>query len=201
MTQEKRPPPAQEELTEDMEASVESWFWYGFHSAAGIDAEIDADAAAGQGFDISKVKAFAAAMLAKKRAAEAGWPPSTDCDRLDRAFARLREQGICALHCAGDTQDEGFEAVSDALEEEGVPQDRYHGYCFYYSQDIDHALDEEGLLLAYGDIDRNDQKACIAVGQTICEALRHEGLKVDWNGSTKRRIAVPQLRWQRRTPD
>lgn len=206
MTDATRPPPAdnddpaQDEATDDMAASVENGIWYGFHSADEMDAMIDEGAAVGDGFDVDEVKAFAAATLAKKRAAEAAWPPTTDCDRLDRAFARLNEQGICALHCAGDTQDDGFEAVGDALEEEGVPQDRYHGYCFYYSQDVDRALDEEGLLLAFGDIDRNDQKACIAVGQAICEALRQEGLAVEWNGSTKRRIGLPRLCWQRRTP-
>lgn len=184
--------------TEDMLVDVESAIWYGFDSPAEIDAMIDRDA--GAGFDIDRVKAIAAETLAKKRIAEAQWPQTTDCDKLDRAFARLHEQGICALHCTGDTQDDGFEAVSDALEEEGVAEDRYHGYCFYYSQDIDHALEEEGLLLAYGDIDRNDKKACIAVGQLICEALRQEGLEVDWDGSTKQRIGLPQLRWQRRTP-
>lgn len=186
--------------TEDMVVEVVSAIWYGFDSPAEIDAMIVRDAEAGAGFDIDRVKAIAAETLAKKRIAETQWPQTTDCDKLDRAFARLHEQGICALHCTGDTQDDGFEAVSDALEEEGVPEDRYHGYCFYYSQDIDHALDEEGLLLAYGDIDRNDKKACIAVGQLICEALRQEGLEVQWDGSTKQRIGLPQLRWQRRTP-
>jgi hypothetical protein len=202
MSNAKRPQPSQEELTEDMEARVEDWFWYGFESATEIDAAIDADAAAGEGFDISKVKAFAVTMLAKKRAAEAQWPQTTDCDKLDRAFARLHEQGICALQCAGDTMDDGIEAVREVLMDESIPEDRYHGYCFYYSQDIDSVLDEEELLLVFGHVDRSEakEKDHIAVGQTICEALRQAGLTVDWDGSPKRRIGVPQLRWQRRTP-
>jgi hypothetical protein len=194
--------PARDDATDDMAACVENWIWYGVHPAGGIDALIDEGAAAGDGFDIDEVKAFAATTLAKKRATEAGWPPTTDCDRLDRAFARLHGQGICALHCAGDTQDDGFEAVRDALDEDGVAEDRYHGYCFYVSQDIDRALDGEGLLLAFGHLDRSEAKDAdhTAVGQTLCEALRHEGLAVEWNGSTKRRINLPSLRWQRRTP-
>jgi hypothetical protein len=40
----------------------------------------------------------------------------------------------------------------------------------------------------------------MAVAQAICEALRQEGLAVVWNGSTTRRIQLPQLSWQRRTP-
>ncbi len=186
--------------TEDMLADLVSAIWYGFDSPEEIDAMIDSDAAAGHGFDVDKVKAVAAETLAKKRLAEAGWPQTTDCDKLDRAFARLHEQGVCALHCTGDTQDDGFEAVSDALDDD--LEERYHGYCFYYSQDIDRALEDEGLLLAFGHIDRSHvkDKEHIAVGQLVCEALRQEGLEVEWSGSTKRRIALPQLAWQRRTP-
>ena len=191
---------ATDEATDDMAAQVENWIWYGFQSADEIDALIDQGAAAGDGFDVARVKAFAVSTLAKKRTTEATWPPTTDGDKLDRAFARLNEQGICALQCAGDTLDDGYEAVSDALDADGVAQYRYHGYCFYVSQDIDRALDGEGLLLAYGDIERNDKAVRMAVAQAICEALRQEGLAVVWNGSTTRRIQLPQLSWQRRTP-
>lgn len=191
-----------DDATEDMLADVESAIWYGFDSPEEIEAMIDSDAAAGHGFDIDKVKAVATETLAKKRIAEAGWPQTTDCDKLDRAFARLNEQGICALHCAGDTQDDGIEAVREVLADESIPEDRYHGYCFYYSQDIDRALDEQGLLLAFGHADRSEAKKAehVAVAQAICEALRQEGLTVDWDGSTKRRMVMPNFHWQRRTP-
>lgn len=193
---------ANDDATDDMAAQVENWIWYGFQSADEIDALIDASAAAGDGFDVARVKAFAVSTLARKRATEATWPKTTDCDQLDHAFARLHEQGICALHGAGDTQDDGFEAVVDALSEEGVPDDRYHGYCFYVSQDIDHALDDEGLQLAYGHLGRSEATdgEHVAVGQRVCEALRQVGLEVAWNGSARRRIALPQLSWRRRTP-
>ena len=179
---------------------VEDLIWYGFDSAGEIDALIDRDAADGDGFDVARVKAFAAVTLAKKRAAEAEWPQTTDCDRLDRAFARLKAQRICALQYAGNTLDEGFDAVSDAVNEEGVPQDQYMGYCFFHSQDIDRALDGEGLMLAFGHLDSDDANDTIPVGRLISEALQQEGWQVDWNGSAEQRIGVPGLRWQRRTP-
>ena len=189
-----------DDATEDMVAEVEGRIWYGFDSPGDIDALIDQRAAAGDGFDVDKVKAFALATLAKKRAAEAGWAQTTDCDKLDRVFARLQAQGICALQYAGNTADDGYEAVSDAINAEGVPEDRYMGYCFFHSQDIDQALEGKGLLLAFGYLDSDDAKDAIPVGRTICEALRQEGFETDWNGSPKRRIGVPKLRWQRRTP-
>ena len=193
---------ASDEATDDMAAQVENWIWYGFHSDDEIDALIEEGAVAGDGFDVAAVKAFAVSTFAKKRTTETTWPQTTDCDKLDRAFLRLNEQGICALHCTGDTQDDGFEAVVAALSEDGIPEDRYHGYCFYFSQDIDRALDEEGLLLAFGHLGRSEVKDSehVAVGQLVCEALRQEGLEVAWSGSTKHRIALPRLNWQRRTP-
>lgn len=183
-----------------MESYVGGLFWYGFHTVAEIHALIDKEAATDGGFDLDRIKAFAANTLAEKRAVEAQWPQTTDCDKLDRAFARLHELGICALHCVGDTQDDGFEAVSDALDDD--LEERYHGYCFYYSQDIDRALQDEELLLAFGHIDRSEakDKEHVAVGKAVCEAMRQEGVTVEWNGSTKRRIGLPGLRWQRRTP-
>src|SRR5690606_41074824 len=87
-----------DETTEDMLGLVENWVWFGFHSVGELDEQIDGDALDGDGFDVERVKALAAETLLKKRAAEATWPPQTDCDRLDRAFDRLRAQGLCALH-------------------------------------------------------------------------------------------------------
>jgi hypothetical protein len=208
MTDAHHPPPAKsddratDDATDDMAAVVENEIWCGLQSADGIDALIDEAAAAGDGFDVHRVKAFAASTLAKKRTTEATWPVTTDCDQLDRAFVRLNEQGICALHGTGNTQDDGFDAVVDALSVEGVPEDHFHGYCFYGSQDIDHALDGEGLLLAFGHLGRSEATDTehVAVGQRVCEALRQAGLEVAWDGSSKRRIALPRLNWRRRTP-
>lgn len=189
-----------DDATDDMLADIEGQVWYGFGSAGDLDALIEQRAADGDGFDVDRVKAFAATTLAKKLAAEAQWPHTTDCDKLDRVFSHLQAQRICALQCAGSTLDDGYEAVSDAINAEGVPEDRYMGYCFFHSQDIDRALAGEGLQMAFGYLDSDDAKDAIPVGRTICEALRQEGFETDWNGSPKRRIGVPSLRWQRRTP-
>lgn len=188
--------------SEDLQRDVICAIWYGFDSPEEIHAMIDDGAAALGPFDADKVRTTAARELAKKRRAEQGWPQTTDVDKLERAFARLHEQGVCALHCAGDTQEQGIEAVADVLTDDDTPEDRYHGYCFYYSQDVEGAIDNQGLPLAHGHVDRSEAEEAqhVAVARAICEALRQEGLEVDWNGSTKRRINLPSFRWQRRTP-
>ncbi|MDP1684142.1 hypothetical protein [Hydrogenophaga sp.] len=192
-----------DDATEDMLEEVVSAVWYGFDSPEKIDALIAESAGRGDPFDVDKVRTTAANEFAKKRIAEAGWPKTTDCDLLDRAFARLHEQGICALHCVGKTQQDGLESVSRVLNDDDHSEIDYHGYCFYYSQDVDQALDGGALLLAHGHVDRSEapDEEHVAVAQAICDALRHEGLEVAWRGSKKHRIELPRLTWQRRSPN
>jgi hypothetical protein len=189
-----------DDATDDMRSMVREWVWYGYDGAEQIDRWIDANAADGDGFDVAWIKAFAAALLAKKRAAEATWPEETDCDRLDRAFDALNEQGICALQCAGNTLDDGFEAVGNAINADDVPEDRFMGFCFFHSQDLDRALGGDGLMLAFGHLDSQDAADFVAVGRKVCEVMAQHGLQTEWNGSDNSRINLPGLRWQRRTP-
>lgn len=192
-----------DDATDTMLGLVENWVWYGFHSVDELDAQIDGDAEDGDGFDVERVKAFAAESLSKKRAAEAEWPRDTDCDRLDKAFERLRAQGICALHFpeSGYTMQHGHAAVADEINAEDVPEDRYVGFCFYHAQDIDRALDEEGLMVAFGSTVSDEDEDFVQVGRMVCEAFQQEGLQTEWDGTANSRIRVPGLRWQRRTPD
>jgi hypothetical protein len=192
-----------DDATDTMLGLVENWVWYGFHSVDELDAQIDGDAEDGDGFDVERVKTFAVEMLSKKRAAEAGWPQHTDCDRLDRAFDRLRQQAICALHFpeSGYDMQHGLAAVDDEIHAEGVPEDRYVGFCFYHAQDIDRALDDEGLMLAFGSTVSDEEEDFVQIGRMVCEAFQQEGLQTEWDGTANSRIGVPGLRWQRRTPD
>jgi hypothetical protein len=187
------------ELTEDMKVEVENRIWSGYMSAREIDAGIELEAASGAAIDVEDLKAHARQTLAQKREVEEEWPDTTDCDRLDSAFARLREQNICALQCAGNTLREGFEAVSDRLESDDERAGSYVGFCFFHSQDVARALDGEGLMLAFGAIDSDDDADYVAAGRLVCSALEENGLAVEWGGSPERRIEV-NIRWHRRTP-
>jgi len=192
-----------DDATSDQRALVNEWIWYGYSSAEVIGGWIEENAAAGDGFDLAWIQAFAERTLARKRAAEAQWPEVTDNDRLERAFVRMNEQGICAVQWAGNDMDEALEAVIDALreaDEAGVAEDHYWGVCFFHSQDMDRALDGQGLLLAFDAIGSEAEADMVRVGRKVCDALEQEGLKPNWNGRANSRIDVPSLRWQRRTP-
>lgn len=191
---------APDEATDDMRATVREWVWYGYYAAEAIMRWIDEGAAEGEEFDLEDIKAFATATLEKKRAAEAQWPQLTDCDRLDEAFGKLNEQGLCVLQCAGNTMSDGQEEVSQILDAEDAEPGRYQGYCFFHSQDIDRALYGDGLMLAFGAANPRDRDGAVRVGQMVIEALAQQGLQARWDGRAGNRIEVPALRWQRRTP-
>jgi hypothetical protein len=175
--------------------------WSGFHSAGDVREMLD-DALADSGdgdepCDEAMLRAAVNAELERKRQAEAGWPTPTDCDRLDAVFRALHQQGICALHNAGYTSSDGHGEVDEFVD--GAPAGRYHGFCFYHGQDVQRAVDGLGLLVAFGDLDGDDE-ATLAVARTVAGALQAAGLAVEWNGSVKTRINLPSIDWRRRSP-
>jgi hypothetical protein len=131
----------------------------------------------------------------KKAAAEESWPAETDCDRLDRVFEALEASGLVALQNAGYTMSDGRGDVSEALEARGA--DKYHGYCFYHGQDLERAVNGEGLMLAFADLKADPAKKK-AVGDEICAALAQAGFKTEWNGDPETRVSVPKIDWKRR---
>lgn len=135
-------------------------------------------------------------VLAEHARAEANWPPITDCDRLDAAFAALEASGIiarqnftCCMTCGSNEIWEEVQATIDA----GLPA---HGYAFYHAQDADSAVEGCGLYLAYGACG-DGEAAALVVGHEIVRQLEAQGLAPEWNGSWEQRIRLP-LDWKRR---
>jgi len=124
------------------------------------------------------------------------WPEQTDCDRLDVAFARLESAGILARQDFSCCQNCGHGEMW-ALLQEALAQGRSaRGYTFYHQQDTESAVEGYGLCLAWGATEAGDD-ALASVGHEVVAVLRAEGLRVGWDGSTKRRISL-SLDWKRR---
>jgi len=147
------------------------------------------------------------------------WPATTDCDRLHRAFDVLNNQGIVALENCGSTQDDGIHRaalLSVARDELGNSVIANDGYCFFHEQDAMHAVEGDGLWLAFGTFKDESQDTAPGpnrlatpaakppsghaqqVGESVVKACRDAGLNVVWNGSPATRIHLPAFRWQRR---
>ena len=131
----------------------------------------------------------------RKRKAEASWPTTTDCDRLDDAFAELNKTGVIALHNTGMTMSDGLDDVGEELNERG--RSGIKGYCFYHGQDLERVVNGDGLWLAFGDLDDvAEQKK--AVGEQVKACLERHGFEVEWNGDPETRLCIPKIDWKRR---
>jgi hypothetical protein len=179
--------------------TIRTWVWGGFYDTARAaehledlftdDPELAVDKAA--------MEKALASEFATKAAAERTWPKETDCDRLDRVFDALNAQGICALQNAGYTQSDGFSDVSQIIHEQG--RENFRGYCFFHGQDLERAVNGQGLLLAFGDLDQSDAKS-LTVAHAIVDALAKERFTTAWDGTVKQRIDITNIDWKRRTP-
>ena len=173
--------------------AIKTWVWSGFYDPDEVDSMIDdilEDDA-----DEAMLRAAVAPEFAKKTAAEASWPKTTDCDRLDQAFEKLNSRGIIALHNAGYTMSDGISDVSEELHERG--RTGIKGYCFYHAQDLERAVAGEGLMIAFGDLD-DDKRKKTEIGNLVKDVLQESGFTVEWNGDPETRLNLPQLDWKRR---
>jgi hypothetical protein len=123
--------------------------------------------------------------VAEHRAAQGDWPETTDCDRIDAAFAALDGIGIVArqhFSCCGSC---GANDILDECKSVSTDGGTVRGYTFFHVQDTESAVGGESLFLSYGTVD-GDKDAAVAVG-----------LHPAWNGRHANRIGLPVV-WQRR---
>jgi hypothetical protein len=144
---------------------------------------------------------------------QAGWPAETDCDRLDRVEAALRDRGIllwqvspCCDTCTGAELPERIDEI-----ERRYPgfRDRLRGYAFFIDQNMADMLAEDtqiSVYLAYGWFSPDGsnvepdvyEKNALGIAREVCESLREHGFHPDWDGSFSKKIGV-SINWQRRT--
>jgi hypothetical protein len=151
---------------------------------------------------------------ASRHAAEqASWPLETDCDRLDRVEASLRDKGIllwqaspCCDTCSGSELPDRIDVIS---ERHPGFRDRVRGYAFFIDQSLPERLSEStelSVYLAYGwfppdgpDVAPDVYKLqSLDIAKEVCDCLRQHGFEPDWGGDISRKIGV-SLDWRRRT--
>lgn len=140
------------------------------------------------------------------------WPAETDCDRLDRAEATLRDRGILLWQvspcCDTCTRGELLDRIN--LIDDRYPgfRDRIRGYAFFIDQNMPEMLLEStelSVYLGYGwcspDNSEVSQDAyvinALGIAREVSERLQEDGLEVDWDGDPARKIGL-SINWQRR---
>src|SRR5262249_6922587 len=108
------------------------------------------------------------------------WPEVTDCDRLDDALDELTGAGIvCRQHFQDDGAD-GEASIGAEMRAE-AKYVKVRGYAFYPTSETTKAVEHGTLRIDYGAA-REGDKALVAVGREIVEALGQHGLTTEWNG-------------------
>jgi Domain of unknown function (DUF6891) len=97
------------------------------------------------------------------------------------------------------TQSDGWSDVCEVFRERGGEQSGAIGYCFYHGQDVERAILNQGLMLAFGLI-LSDPAKGVDIGRRVVAELEAAGFQVAWNGSTEQRINIVNMRWQKRGP-
>jgi hypothetical protein len=142
------------------------------------------------------IKRLVGELLAAHCAEQAGWEPSTDCDRLDEAFANLNEQGIVARQDFSCCNNCGFTEIWDEVEKE-EKRHPVEGYVFYHLQCTERAVKSGRLLLAYGCVEE-DMANFLRVANKIVAELRRVGLDANWQGTAGHPIVVDGIVWRKR---
>jgi hypothetical protein len=145
---------------------------------------------------LPEIKRLTAEALSAHQEEQAGWGPTTDCDRLNAAFAALNAQGIVARQDFSCCNNCGFAEIWDEVEEE-EKQHIVEGYVFYHLQCTEQAVKTGQLLMAYGSVEE-DSEALVRVANTIVSELRKAGLNASWGGTVVHPIVVEGLVWRRR---
>ncbi len=142
------------------------------------------------------VNIIASGLLEQHMKLQASWPQTTDCDRLDLAFAELENNGIICRQDFADCLTCGYAEIWDEVKKVKRTGKTVRGFTFFHQQDTEHAVLDGGIHLGYGSL-LDDEKADLAIAGEVVDALRRHGLRVEWADTIKQRIGV-QLDWKRR---
>lgn len=153
--------------------------------------------------DPREIAAAVGRAFMEKRAREASFPKITACDRLDVAFAALRNLGFIAMQAAGGSLEEGMSLV-EAAWSQAEEQEELWAFVFFHLEDVEKALDFGRMHLAFGVIPpaaeaKGEHVTAEVAGDIVLEALHEVGLETIWDGTASKRIQI-QMTWQRRCP-
>lgn len=127
---------------------------------------------------------------------QASWPSTTDCDRLDHAFAYLEAAGIVSRQHFSCCNTCGSGEIRTEMANIAAQGQHIRGYTFYHVQDTESAVEGDGLYLSYG-ANVPGPEAAVEVGRQVVAALQAHGLTTKWEGTWNHRIFVT-LDWKRR---
>lgn len=121
---------------------------------------------------------------------------SDDFTNLRNAFLDLTKEDIVSIHNAGYDIEEGIQDSFELFIH--LRNNKYSpiGFCFYTFEDIEDALEENELAIAFGDFEYDEDKG-LEIAKKVADCLKEYGFEIDWNESVDERILIKNFNWKK----
>lgn len=122
---------------------------------------------------------------------------SDDFIKLSKAFDDLTKEKIISIHNAGYDIEEGIQDSFELFTH--LKNNKYEpiGFCFYTFEDIEIAIEENALNIAFGDFEYDEKKG-LEIAKKIVKTLKDYGLEINWNQSVDEIIEIENFNWKKK---
>ncbi|WP_297981689.1 DUF6891 domain-containing protein [uncultured Methanobrevibacter sp.] len=121
---------------------------------------------------------------------------SEDFGKLEEAFLELSGNKILTIHNAGYDIEEGIQDAFELFVHLRNNKIDVDGFAFYSFEDIESAIEEESLKIAFGDFEYDEKKG-LEIGKRVANALKSAGFDLSWNESIDERIIINDFKWEK----
>lgn len=121
---------------------------------------------------------------------------SDDFTKLRKAFIDLTKENIISIHNAGYDIEEGIQDSFELFTH--LRNNKYEpiGFCFYTFEDIENAIEENELNIAFGDFEYDEGKG-LEIAKKIVSVLKSYDFEIDWNESVDELILIKGFDWKK----
>lgn len=122
---------------------------------------------------------------------------SDDFIKLSKAFDDLTKEKIISIHNAGYDIEEGIQDSFELFTH--LKNNKYEpiGFCFYTFEDIENAIDENALNIAFGDFEYDEKKG-LKIAKKIVKVLKDYGFEINWGESVDEIIEIENFNWKKK---
>ena len=122
---------------------------------------------------------------------------SDDFIKLSKAFDDLTKENIISIHNAGYDIEEGIQDSFELFTH--LKNNKYEpiGFCFYTFEDIENAIEENALNIAFGDFEYDEKKG-LEIAKKIVKTLKEYGFEINWGESVDEIIEIENFDWKKK---
>ena len=115
--------------------------------------------------------------------------------KLENSFRNLAAKNIVGVHNCGYDIEEGVSDVFELYVHLTNNKFKAEGFCFYTFDDVEEAIYDGKLKIAFGDFENNESKA-LEIGKIVFDELSKE-FDVNWNETVNEQIEINPFNWDK----